>query len=125
VYPPLLLRACHALRARELAAFHPAVVAACTLPPHAARAFLRAEIVGTAARLDAEMGSEREPTLLDLELAALWNLAEALGESSDALLAPPHLRDPLALAYCPACCDEYRRRAGHCPDCNVALAAYT
>jgi hypothetical protein len=124
LYPPLLLRAHHALRAGALAGFHPAAVAAAVLPEPARGAFLRAELAHAAARAEAAAHGEGGLDLARLEQRALCELAREAGEDVDALLAAPARSDPRAEGYCPACRVEYRRGATRCSDCRLGLARY-
>jgi len=123
-YPPLLLREHHTLRTQELASFHPAVVASSLLPEEDRRAYLRAELARASMRPAESPRSEDELGLADLEHRALLRLTCELGESPEALLAPPARCDPAAAAYCPACLCEYRRATGSCSDCDLPLRAF-
>lgn len=129
LYPPLLLRASHDLRARALAGFHPAVVAAAELSREGGRAFLRGEILALARRSSRAGAADAEAAadalgLDELEGRGLWELARELGESPATLLAPPAREDPLARAYCPACRCEYRRASGPCSGCDADLVGF-
>jgi hypothetical protein len=117
LYPPLLLHGYAALTMDTLGRYHPAAVAAVVLEGSALRAFLRAELVRARAAALASTPSE----IATLEAAAITSLVESHGDSAETLLAPPAPTDPLVVAYCPACHEEYRRVGGVCTDCGIAL----
>ena len=117
LYPPLLLRGHADLTTGALSGYHPAAVAAVLLEGPALQAFLRRELVRARAASHESAGSE----VAALEAAAIETLVESLGDSAEALLAPPAPIDPLVKSYCPACHEGYRCSSGVCTDCYVAL----
>jgi hypothetical protein len=122
-YPPLLLRAYGELRTRELALFHPAVVAIDSLPVDQARAFLRGEILRAAATADATADAS-VPGIAQLERRALEALESEWWEGAASLWAEPPRHDPGARSYCPACHVEYASGSGTCNDCDLVLTPY-
>lgn len=124
LYPPALLRGLQELCDTACSTFHPAVLAATLTDEPARRGHLRSEL----ARLVYLEGAAREnddcPSLATLEYRALLGLLAEIGEDPTALLRPPQREDASARYFCPACLAEYRRRAGACTDCGIALEAY-
>jgi len=119
LFPPLLLRAAHEFAFESALRFHPAAVACALLPEEAARSVLRRELLRSRAEAQAEGA-----WLAGHEAAALEGLVPATGASLDTLFAAPCRQDPFATGYCPSCQIEYRRAAGDCLDCEVALVAF-
>lgn len=134
LYPPAALRIGHELRLALLGGFHPAVVAAATLPPQRRRVFLRGELARVDQALAAAGGAERAELRPDAKVSgpcvaleerrAILRLAGSIGLSREALLAPRPWDDPLAGGYCPVCLYDYRSGVEECSDCALPLVVY-
>jgi hypothetical protein len=129
LFPPALLRLPCELVTAQLATFHPATLAAVSLPRARSGRVLRAEL-GAAAhpywrrhgRHDGEDLAARDAYAARLH-AGIARLAEEIGLAPEAIRPAPLPHEDAGPSYCPVCLDEYRPGFRACGECGVDTVA--